>query len=419
MMNSHVRWVEIDHRALAHNVQALKKHVGSAQVWPVVKGRAYGHGAAEAARTFLRAGAGGLAVSALAEAVELREAGIDAPLLVMNPAVPWQAEVYAALRIRASVADAAAAEALSEAVTARSSADRPASAPGSGGGSAPISGPSDGPLPVHVKVDTGLGRFGLAPGEVVSFAKKLSSLPGIRVEGVFTHLASADEEDQRYARAQLATFGDVLAALEEAGLRPPFAHAANSPATLALPESHFDLVRNGLAVYGLYPSPSTRRAAEAAGIELRPALSLKAKAVSVRRVAADTPIGYGSTYRTDKETTIVTLPIGYSDGVSRLLSGKLEVLVHGQRRPVVGRICMNHCMVDADDLPVRRGDVITLLGRDETGTAIPPEEWAAHLGTIAYEVLCMVGSRNPRSHVYDEAEAEEADEAARRVSPAR
>src|SRR5690606_23766968 len=190
----------------------------------------------------------------------------------------------------------------------------------------------------------------------------------------------------------LERFENVLRRLTEAGLRPPLVHAANSPATLALPQGHYNMVRNGLAVYGLYPSPSTRRAAEAAGVELRPALSLKARAVSVRRVGPDTPIGYGSTYRTSRETTIVTLPIGYSDGVSRLLSGKLEVLVHGQRRPVVGRICMNHCMVDAGDLPVRRGDVVTLLGRDDTGAEIPAEEWAQRLGTIAYEVLCMVGS---------------------------
>lgn len=381
-MNSHVRWVEIDHRALAHNVQTLQKHVGGAQVWPVVKGRAYGHGAVEASRTFLQAGAAGLAVSALAEAVELRDAGIDAPLLVMNPVVPWQADVYARLRIQACVADPAAAEALSQAVAA--------------------AGAAADPLPVHVKVDTGLGRFGLAPDEVVPFVKQLHSLSGLQVAGVFTHLASADEEDQTYARAQLTAFQDVLAALEEAGLRPPFAHAANSPATLALPESHFDLVRNGLAVYGLYPSPSTKRAAAAAGVELRPAMALKARVVAMRRVGAGTPVGYGSTWRAPGETTIITLPIGYSDGVSRLLSGKLEVLVHGRRRPVVGRICMNHCMVDAGDLPVRRGDVVTLLGRDDTGAVISAEEWAGHLGTIAYEVLCMVGSRNPRRHVYGE-----------------
>lgn len=380
-MHGHVRWVEVDHRALAHNVKALKRHIGSAQLWPVVKGRAYGHGAVEAARTFLQAGASGLAVSALAEAVELRDGGVDAPVFVMNPVVPWQADTYAALRITASLADLAAAEALSQAVSA-----------------------ADGvkPLPVHVKVDTGLGRFGLMPEEVVPFVEQLHRLPGLQVQGIFTHLASADEEDKSFARLQLDTFESVLDALASRGLRPSLAHAANSPATLALPESHFEMVRNGLAVYGLYPSPSTRRAAEEAGVKLWPAMSLKARVVAVRRVAKGTPIGYGSTFRTDRETTIVTLPIGYSDGVSRLLSGKLEVLVHGQRRPVVGRICMNHCMVDAGDLPVQRGDVVTLLGRDETGAEIPTEEWAEHLGTIAYEVLCMVGSRNPRTHVYEE-----------------
>lgn len=381
-MHGHVRWVEIDHRALAHNVKALKAHVGPAQLWPVVKGRAYGHGEAEAARTFLQAGADGLAVSALAEAVDLREAGIDAPLFVMNPAVPWQAETYAALRIRAGVADLEAARALSEA------AEKAAR-----GGTAE-------PVPVHVKVDTGLGRFGVLPEDAVSFVKELHRLPGVRVEGVFTHFASADEEDKSFTRLQLQRFNAVVSALAEAGLRPPLVHAANSPATLAVPEAHLDMVRTGLAAYGLYPSPSARRAAEAAGVRLRPAMSLKAKVVSVRRLPAGSPIGYGSTHRTERETTIVTLPVGYSDGVSRLLTGKLEVLIQGQRRPVVGRICMNHCMVDAGDLPVRRGDVVTLLGRDETGAEIAAEEWAGRLGTIAYEVLCMVGSRNPRVHLY-------------------
>lgn len=381
--DGYLRWVEIDHGALAHNVKALKRYIAPAQLWPVVKGRAYGHGAVEAARTFLQAGADGLAVSALAEAEELRAGGIAGKIFVMNPVVPWQAEAYVALGLTASVADWEGAEALSRAAAA---------APGE-------------PVPVHVKVDTGLGRFGLLPDEVVPFVRRLHELPGLRVEGIFTHLASADEEDKTFARVQLERFRRVLQALEACGLRPPLAHAANSPATLALPESHFDLVRNGLAVYGLYPSPSCRRAAEEAGVELRPALSLKARVVSVRRLAAGTPIGYGSTYRTPRETTIITLPIGYSDGVTRLLSNKLQVLVHGQRRPVVGRICMNHCMVDAGDLPVQRGDVVTLLGRDETGAAVPAEEWAAMLGTITYEVLCMVGTRNPRVHVYENQQA--------------
>lgn len=381
-MDGHVRWVEVDHGALAHNVKVLKRHIAPAKLWPVVKGRAYGHGAVEAGRTFLRAGADGLAVSSLAEAEELRAGGIDGTVFVMNPAVPWQADAYATLRLTASVADVAGAEALSSAALARGT----------------------GPVPVHVKVDTGLGRFGLLPDEAVSFVRRLQDLPGVRVEGIFTHLASADEEDKSFARLQLERFRNVLAQLESYGLRPPLAHAANSPATLSMPESHFDLVRNGLAVYGLYPSTATRRAAEAAGVQLRPALSLKARVVSVRRLAAATPIGYGSTFRTPRETTVITLPIGYSDGVTRLLSGKLHVLVHGQRRPVVGRICMNHCMVDAGDLPVRRGDVVTLLGRDETGAEIPAEEWAEQLGTITYEVLCMVGARNPRVHVQESRE---------------
>lgn len=382
-----MRWIEVDHRAIAHNVKSLQRALGSSRLWAVVKGQAYGHGAVEAARTAMAAGAAGLAVSALSEALELRDAGISDPLFVMNPVIPDQADLYVKHRIIASVADDEAARALAAANESGSSAR----------------------APVHVKVDTGLGRFG-TQGDIVAFVRRLHTMPTLEVQGIFSHFAAADDADQTSALKQWEAFSALLDELERLGIRPPVAHIDNSPGALALPETRMQMVRSGLSVYGMYPSPFVRHKAEAADIVLKPALALKARVASVRRLPAGSPIGYGSTYVTERETTVVTLPIGYSDGVSRNLSGKLEVLVRGRRRPVIGRICMNHCIVDVDDIPVQIGDVITLLGQDGD-ERVTAEEWAQHLGTIAYEIVCMVGSRNPREHLHYEASG--ADDAGR------
>lgn len=375
-LRARMRWVEIDHGAIAHNVRSVGKLLGATELWAVVKGQAYGHGAPEVARTALSAGAAGLAVSALTEALELREAGVDGPLFVMNPVLPDQADLYVKYDITVGVADLAGARALGGAAVAEGRRAR-----------------------VHVKVDTGLGRFGSA-GETVDFIRDLHGIDGIEVEGVFSHFASADDEDLRVAEGQLQRFQGVLAALETAGLRPPKAHMCNSPGTFTMPGARFQMARNGLSVYGMYSSPAVAAKALEAGVPLRPALSLKARVAAVRRLPAGSPIGYAGTYVTTRETTVATLPIGYSDGVSRNLSGKIDVLVRGERRPLVGRVCMNHVMVDAGDLPVQLGEVVTLLGSDGA-QRIAAEEWAEHLGTIAYEIVTMVGSRNPRVHLYD------------------
>ncbi|HEY8417353.1 MAG TPA: alanine racemase [Limnochordales bacterium] len=370
-----LHWVEVDHEALAHNVRVLRQALGGAQLWAVVKAQGYGHGSVDTARTALAAGAAGLIVAVVDEAVELRAAGLDAPILVLTPPLPDQAPAYAAHDLIAAVADLETARLLAVA--------------GQGRGR---------PIPVHIKVDTGMGRLGVRPEDAPGLVRAVHNLPGVRVAGLFTHMAAADDDDLTSARAQLARFEAVLETLALEGLRPDAVHAANSAAALALPESRYSLARIGIALYGIAPSPAVARMAAAAGIRLRPALAFRARVVAARRVPPGWPISYGGTYVTPAETTIATLPVGYSHGVSRGLSHKLHVLVHGQRRPVVGRICMNHCMVDAGDLPVRPGDVVTLLGRDGDAV-ITADEWAAHLGTIPYEIVCMVGSRNPRRHV--------------------
>lgn len=376
VQRARMRWVEIDHSALAHNVAMLRQMLGPSQLWAVVKGQAYGHGAAEVARTALRAGAAGLTVSSLSEALELRAAGVDGSLLVMNPVLAEQADMYVQHALIATVADTTAAAALS---AAAETADRP--------------------VPVHVKIDTGLSRYG-TDDDVIAFVRHLHSLPKVKIEGVFSHFACADADDQRSARGQLRRFNELLSALSGAGLRPPVAHMCNSAGAIAIPEARLQMVRNGLSVYGMYSSASVRERALEAGVHLRPAMTLKARVSSVRRLAAGSPVGYGSTYTTEGRTTAITLPIGYADGVSRNLTGKLEVLVHGRRRPLIGRVCMNHVIIDAGDVPVQIGDVVTLLGADGD-ERVSAEEWADHLGTIAYEIVCMVGNRNPRVHVYD------------------
>lgn len=375
-LSARMRWVEIDHGAIAHNVRSVRKVIGTAELWAVVKGDAYGHGAAEAARTALASGASGVAVSALSEALELRHAGVDGPLFVMNPVLPDQADLYVQYDLIVGAADLDGAAALGAAAAGRGRRAR-----------------------VHAKVDTGLGRFG-SQGEAVGFIQDLQRIDGIEVEGVFSHFASADAPDLTVAEKQLQTFEHVLAALERAGARPPKAHMCNSPGTFTMPRAHFQMVRNGLSVYGMYSSPTVEAEARRLGVHLQPALALKARIAAVRRLPAGSAIGYGGTHVTEQETTVATLPIGYSDGVSRNLSGKLEVLVRGERRPLIGRVCMNHVMVDAGDLPVRPGEVVTLLGRDGD-ERVSAEEWADHLGTIAYEIVTMVGSRNPRVHLYD------------------
>ncbi|MBO8141706.1 MAG: alanine racemase [Firmicutes bacterium] len=374
-----LRWIEVDHARIAANVRAMKSLLGPASLWAVVKAQGYGHGAVEVARTALAAGAAGLAVASVEEGVELRQAGIEAPVLVLTPAQPAQARSIARHRLTAALSDMPAAEALAAAGRSLGEA-----------------------VPVHVKVDTGMGRFGVLPEDAVAFVRRARQFSGLAVEGAFTHLAAADEEDLGPARVQLARFSNAVRDLEREGLKPPLVHCANSAAAVSLPESRFDLARVGIALYGLYPSDAVRRRAKAAGIVLQPAMTFRARVLAVRQVPAGWTVGYGHTFVASRPTVVATLAAGYAAGLARGLSHKGEVLLAGQRRPIIGRICMNHCMVDAGDLPVRPGDVATLLGADG-GSAVTAEDWAGHLGTIPYEVVCLVGGRNPRRHLAEAA----------------
>jgi alanine racemase len=365
-------WLEIDLSAIGQNTRQIKALVGEdVRVLASLKADAYGHGALRVARTVLRNGAAWLGVATVSEALPLREAGIAAPMLVFGYTAPWQAREAVRLDLRATVYGLDSARALSQAACDLGREAR-----------------------VHVKVDTGMARLGLRAEDIpaiVAFCAELRALPGVVVEGIFTHFATADSADQTYARRQLARFQAVLDALDAAGLRPAIAHAANSAAMLALPEARFDLVRPGIALYGLPPSAEVRLPAG-----FRPALAFKTQVAQVKEIPAGEGISYGATYVTSAPTRIAVLPVGYADGFRRAPSNWGEVLVRGRRAPLLGRVCMDQCMVDVTDIPgVRQGDEVVLIGT-QGEDELTAEAVAERLGTIAYEVVAELLARVPR-----------------------
>jgi alanine racemase len=369
-------WAEVDLGAIRHNVATIAALVAPAEVWAVVKADGYGHGVIPVTTAALAAGATGLCVAMVQEGVELRVAGIDAPILVLSEQPPEQAEAMVAASLTATLYTAAGIEAFATAV-------------GRTGGIA---------TPVHLKFDTGMHRVGAAPSDAAALIADVMARPELRLAGVFTHLAKAGSPNAADNELQLRRFDDVLEAVAAAGVSPVI-HAANSAAALALPEARRDLVRLGIAMYGIEPGPDI---SDLCG-ELRPALSLHARVSFVKRVAPGEGISYGLLHRVEAETTIATVPIGYADGVPRLLfAGGGEVLIHGRRIPIVGVVTMDSLMVDCGDHEVAVGDEVVLIG-GQVGAAgsdaIPAEEWAARLGTIGYEIVCGISRRIERRHI--------------------
>ncbi len=365
-------WLEIDLGAIGGNVRAIADLVGPhVAVMATLKADAYGHGAIKVAHTALRNGATWLGVATLSEAIPLHAAGIHTPILVFGYLPAWQARDALQHDVRVTVYELDTPRALSRAAAALSRTAR-----------------------LHVKVDTGMGRLGLRaedPAAIVAFIRELHALPQIVVEGIYTHFATADERDQTYARRQLERFHAVLAALDAAGLRPPIVHAANSAATLALPESHFDLVRPGIALYGLQPSDDVPLP-----LGFRPGLSFKTQIAQVKEVPAGEGISYGITYITDAPERIATLPVGYADGFRRAPANWGEVLIRGRRAPIRGRVCMDQTMVSVQHIPdARAGDEVVLIGT-QGNDRITAEEVAARLGTNNYEVVSALLARVPR-----------------------
>jgi alanine racemase len=348
------------------------------RVCAVVKADGYGHGAVAVSRVALEAGASMLAVAIVNEAVELRNAGFTCPILVMGPTEACDAVRIVDYGLDATVYDLPAARALSDAAVVAASR----------------SGTSRSTVlkaAIHLKIDTGMRRVGCEPASAAGLAAAIAAMPGARLAGVFSHFATADAEDLGFARAQLARYETALAAIKAAGIDPGIRHLANSAAAIRLPEAGFDMVRLGIAMYGL--KPSADRAWE---VELQSALSLRARVSMVKDIVAGESVGYGRRFTAGRNSRIATLPLGYADGWPRALSGRVSPLVRGQRAPLVGSVCMDQCMLDVTDVHgVSVGDEVLLYGTPE----LPADEIAAALGTINYEVACLVGKRVPRVYV--------------------
>jgi alanine racemase len=366
-------WAEVDLDAVRANVRALRAFVAPSALLAVVKADGYGHGAIATGRAALDAGATWLGVALVEEGVQLREAGIEAPVLVLSEPVPDAATCVVEHRLTPVVYTSPGIEALAKAVV--------------------VTGLGE-PLGVHLKVDTGMHRVGASTRDALLLAQQVTEHGELRLEGVCTHFAVADEPDNPYTDAQLRAFDDVLVELRKAGIRPSLVHTANTAAAIAYPQSRRDLVRAGIGIYGIAPAPALD-----GRVELQPALSVKARVSHVKHLTAGSQVSYGLRYTLPADARLATVPIGYGDGVPRNLAHNGgEVLVHGRRCRIAGTVTMDQLMVDVGDLPVERGDEVVLLGTQGEAT-ITAAEWAERLGTIAYEIVCGIGPRVPRSYV--------------------
>lgn len=368
----------VDLAALRANVRALRARAPKAQLMAVVKADAYGHGAVPCARAARQAGAAWVGTATPEEALALRAAGDTGRLMcwLWTPGGPFREAVAADIDISVS-----GLWALEEVLAAVRAAGRPAR--------------------VQLKIDTGLGRNGCAPGDwekLVAAAREAEEAGSLRVTGIWSHFACADEPGHPSIAAQLAVFRDAVAYAEAQGLDPEVRHHANSPATLTLPESHFDLVRTGVAMYGISPSPELGTSAE---LGLRPVMTLTASLASVKRVPAVHGVSYGHLYTTPAETTLVLVPLGYADGIPRAASGTGPVLIAGKRRTVAGRVAMDQFVVDLGDDAAAVGDEAVLFGPGDRGEPTA-EDWAEATGTIAYEVITRITGRVPRVYVGEE-----------------
>ncbi len=367
-------WAEINLNALEHNIKQIKGLLcPTTKVLAVVKSNAYGHGAVTCAHALLDAGADYLAVATVEEAVELRHADIAAPILILGY-IPWQqAELLISYNLTATVYSVSFAKALSEAATAQNKSCR-----------------------IHIKVNTGMERLGFEPDELDKI-QSVCQMSGLNVEGIFSHLACADEEDSSGVHLQYDKFIKIIDALKELGISIPLKHILNSAGIIDFPEYQLDMVRPGIILYGYYPSSfiHTER------LTLLPVLTLKSKIIHLHTAKAGAKVSYGWTYTTQKDTLIATVPIGYADGYSRHLSGAAYMLINGKKAPILGRICMDQCMIDASSVNTTNvGDEVIIIGK-QGEEEITADTLARLSHTIPYEILCAIGRRVPRLYMKD------------------
>jgi len=379
-------WAEIDLNAIAANVRELRRVTRpEARLLVAVKANAYGHGLLEVARQALETGADALGVARMPEGLALRDAGIDAPVLVFGFTPPSDVEALVRHDLIQTVYTLDTARAYAERI-----------------------GKSGGRLKVHLKVDTGMGRLGILPDSrryvepgmtvsdhAVQEVTDIASLKELTLEGIFTHFASSDSADKSFAEQQFDTFMAFLGQLKRAGLEFELRHAANSGAIIDMPHTHLDMVRAGVLLYGLYPSDEVDKSR----IELTPVMTLKARIAHLKKVPAGFPVSYGMTHTTQAPTTIATVPVGYADGFNRRLSNRGHMLVRGQKAPIVGRVCMDLTMIDVGHIPgVVVEDEVVIVGRQANET-ITADELAGLLDTINYEITSAITARVPRVYL--------------------
>ncbi|MCG2677962.1 alanine racemase [bacterium] len=373
-MTSRPTWAEIDLGAIRHNLGQIKKLLGagkplSPKIMVVVKANAYGHGLIEVAKTLEKLDVHYLGVASLDEAVCLRREGIRLPILVLGTILPQEVDSALDYDVTLTVCSREVARTLNN--------------------KAKVLGKI---VPVHIKIDTGMGRIGVWHQQAFDFVKKLAKLKNIRMEGIYTHFASASR-DNFFTNYQLESFENLLKKLAQKNIQFTYRHAANSIALVDLKKSHFNLVRSGIIIYGIYPKRSFARI-----LNLKAALSLKTRIVYLKEVPAGRSISYGRTFITEKTTRIATLPIGYADGYGRILSNRASVLVKGQRAPVVGKVTMDQTMVEVGHIKgVKVGDEVVLIGRQRQAQ-MRAEEIARVSKTIPYEIVCSITNRVPRSY---------------------
>lgn len=365
---THRAWVEVDLSAIASNVKAIKKLIGPAvSLLAVVKANGYGHGAVEVARIALRQGAIMLGVATLEEGIELRKAGIDAPILLLGP-TPGEFNRLLLYRLEPTLYDPETALRLSDYLKKRKRF-----------------------LKVHLKLDTGMGRLGVSVKEALAFVLEVTRLPYLEIISLYSHLATAEEEEEGFAEEQHRRYQSFLKQLGDLKKKIAYTHIANSAATLGKPMMHENMVRAGLALYGLYPHPHLEKK-----VDLKPALSVKSRISFIKTVPAGTSISYGRNFIAKKETRVATLSIGYADGLPRSFSNNFSVLVRGQWVPLIGNITMDQCMADISGVKdAKIGDEVVLLGI-QGSRKITAEDWAKKLNSINYEVVCSFKARLPR-----------------------
>lgn len=366
-------WAEINLDNLKHNIREIKNIVKKdTLVCAVIKADGYGHGAVDIAKVLLENGADRLAVATLGEAVQLRNAGYTVPVMVLGYTPEDQAQVVIDNNITQTIYTFEQALAYSK-----------------------VAEKSNKIAALHLKVDTGMARLGFQPNdESISIIKEVFKLPNLVVEGIFTHFATADDKNKEYTYKQFNLFINFVKRLEKEGYIIPIKHVSNSAAIIDLPEMNLDMVRPGIILYGLYPSEDVDKGK----INLKQVMGLKAKVSHVKTLSKDQGVSYGLKYTTTGEEKIITIPIGYADGYTRMMSGKAELIVKNTKIPLVGRICMDQCMANATGLDVKPGDEVTLYSDDrESGICI--DDIANKLGTINYEIVCMLGKRVPRMYM--------------------